>query len=148
MRDLVAKITNGKTIQAIDTPGTPQQLAYDWVINDPAYFEFKERRIVQRFAMAALYYSTVGSKTSTEALATWLDYDTNECTWFTSWYENRIPCGSDNIFKTLALKNVALAGTIPSELALLTHLNTLVLSDNMLTGSIPKEFGQWASLSK
>eukprot|EP00526_Cylindrotheca_closterium_P007960 CAMPEP_0113636848 /NCGR_PEP_ID=MMETSP0017_2-20120614/19252_1 /TAXON_ID=2856 /ORGANISM="Cylindrotheca closterium" /LENGTH=666 /DNA_ID=CAMNT_0000547777 /DNA_START=9 /DNA_END=2009 /DNA_ORIENTATION=- /assembly_acc=CAM_ASM_000147 len=146
LRDLLTKITDGQTIQAINLPGTPQQKAYEWVHKDPAYNEFKERRIVQRFVMAVLHYSSVRSETSKEAMATWMDYGTNECTWFTSWYNNRIACGSDNVFKTLALRNVALTGTIPSELALLTHLNTLVLSDNMLTGSLPKEFGQWASL--
>jgi hypothetical protein len=172
LRDLIAKITDGQTIQAINLRGTPQQRAYDWVHNDPAYFEFKERRIVQRFAMAVLHYSTVGTETSKEAMETWMDYDTNECTWFMSWYLNRDACGIDNVIKTLALRNVALTGTIPSELgtfgkglvlqppdatyscltivllALLTHLNTLVLSDNQLTGSLPEEFGTWASLSK
>ncbi|CAJ1947847.1 unnamed protein product [Cylindrotheca closterium] len=146
LRDLIAKISDGGTVQAINLPGTPQQRAYEWVHNDPAYLEFKERRIVQRFAMAVLYYSTVRSETSKEAMESWMDYDTNECTWFTSWYLNRDACGIDNIIKTLALRNVALTGTIPSELALLTHLNTLVLSDNQLTGSVPEEFGKWASL--
>lgn len=147
-RTLIAKITDGKTLQAVDRPGTPQQKAYEWIINDPGYFEFKKRRIVQRFVMAVLYYSTVRSQASRDAMVTWMDYETNECTWFTSWYENRVGCGIDDVFKTLALRNVELTGTIPSELALMTQLNTLVLSDNMLTGTLPKEFGQWESLSK
>lgn len=148
LRDLLDKITNGRTVQAISLPGSPQHKAYEWVHNDPTYFEFKERRIVQRFVMAVLYYTTAQSESAMEAMADWMDYETNECTWFTSWYNNRFACGSDNVFKTLALRNVALTGTIPSELALLTHLNTLVLSDNLLTGSLPKEFGEWTSLGK
>ena len=109
---------------------------------------YLERRQVQHFALAVLYFSTTQPQETKESLQTWMNYDSNECTWFTSWFENRLACGSDDIFKFLTLRNINLVGNIPSELALLTKLNSLVLSNNGLSGTIPKEFGVWNSLGR
>lgn len=134
-------------MQAISVVGTPQQKAFEWLHKDPNFSDYLNRRVVQRFALAVLYYSLKPTEDSREALQTWMQYDSNECTWFTSWFENRLACGSDYIFKFLTLRNINLVGTIPSELALLTKLNSLVLSNNAFTGTIPYEFGDWTSLS-
>jgi hypothetical protein len=153
LKELLSQITFN-TVQAIQVNGSPQQRAFSWLHQDPMYFDYPQRRIVQRFALATLYYAgstSVSSQTSdltTEALQTWMDYDTNECTWFTSWYNNRLACGSDGVIKFLALINIGLSGTIPSELALLTKLNALLLHDNQMSGTIPREFGEWTSLCK
>lgn len=148
LRTTIQAITSSKTMQAISTLGTAQQKAFEWLVQDPNFSDYLERRVVQRFALAVLYYSLKPTPVSEEALQTWMQYDTNECAWFTSWFENRLACGSDDIFKFLTLRNINLMGTIPSELALLTKLNSLVLSNNALTGTIPDSFGEWNSLSK
>lgn len=155
LRDSIAQITDGRTLQAMGTPGSPQNRALEWLADDPNITSYLQRRVVQRFVMATLYYSVTTTSFSPqafaasqtiEALQTWMDYDTNECAWFTSWFENKLACGSDDVFKNLALRNIALKGSIPTELALLTKLNALVLHNNELTGTIPREFGEWTSL--
>jgi hypothetical protein len=148
MRTVLSEITSGKTLQAIEIRGTPQKRAFDWLLEDPNFLNYLTRRKVQRFALAVLYYSTTQPSDARESLQTWMKYESNECTWFTSWFENRMPCGSDDIFKFLTLRNINLVGQIPSELALLTKLNSLVLSNNGLSGTIPKEFGEWDALGK
>jgi hypothetical protein len=152
LKQVLAQITFN-TVQAIQVNGSPQQRAFSWLHQDPRYFDYSQLRIVQRFALATLYYAATTASFSTqtstsEALQTWMDYDTDECTWFMSWYENRLPCGSDGVVKHVALLNIQLSGTIPSELALLTKLNALLLYNNQMSGTIPREFGEWTSLGK
>lgn len=130
--DLLVSTTTEKTIEAINIRGSPQQKAYEWLHKDPSYFEYTTTRKLRRFSLAVLYFSTVKSASAYEALETWMDYDTHECSWYTSWYENRLPCGSDGIFRYLSLRNIGLVGTIPSELALLSNLRALVMNDNMV----------------
>lgn len=148
LRQLLAETTSERTLELIDIRNTPQQLAFEWMINDPNFMNYLRRRQTQRFALAVLYYTNVRHQDALEAMQTWMSYDTNECSWFTSWYENRLACGSDDVFKFLTLRNINLIGTIPAELAMLTKLESLVLRDNGLTGKIPKEFFEWKSLSK
>mmetsp|Transcript_44751 Transcript_44751/g.108044 ORF Transcript_44751/g.108044 Transcript_44751/m.108044 type:complete len:831 (+) Transcript_44751:188-2680(+) len=146
LRQLLLEITTGETLMKISIPGTPQQRAFEWLHQDPNFLTYLRRRQIQRFALAVLYYSTTQPEDAQESLQTWMQYESNECTWFNSWFENRFPCGSDDIYKFVTLRNINLVGTIPSELALLTKLNSLVLSNNGLSGTIPKEFGEWDSL--
>jgi len=135
----------------IEVDGTKQKEAFDWLVNDPDYFTYNENKIVQRWALALFSLEIASSRRRlsdrrlNEALETWMQY-TDECTWFTSWYENRVACDGTGTFKFLVLRNIGLDGTIPSELALLTRLNTLVLSDNSIQGTIPEELGNWTLL--
>ncbi|KAL3928453.1 MAG: hypothetical protein SGBAC_012646, partial [Bacillariaceae sp.] len=146
LRQVLLEVTSGNTVQFASIPGTPQQRAFEWLHQDPNFLTYLKRRQIQRFALAVLYYSTTQPQDAQESLQTWMEYESNECTWFNSWFENRFPCGSDDIYKFLTLRNINLVGTIPSELALLTKLNSLVLSNNGLSGTIPKEIGEWDSL--
>lgn len=139
---LMAKIESGET---------KHKEAFDWLSNDPQYFSYSESKVVQRWTLALFSLEIVTSRRRladrhlNEALETWMEY-TDECTWFTSWYENRVACDGSGAFKYLVLRSIGLDGTIPSELALLTRLNTVVLSENSITGTIPEEFGRWTTL--
>ncbi|KAL3942305.1 MAG: hypothetical protein SGBAC_003478 [Bacillariaceae sp.] len=135
----------------IEIDGTKQKQVFDWLTNDPDYFTYNEYKIVQRWALALFSLEIASTRRRlsdrrlNEALETWMKY-TDECAWFTSWYENRVACDGTGSFKFLVLRNIGLDGTIPSELALLTRLDTLVLSDNSITGTIPEELGNWTML--
>jgi hypothetical protein len=49
----------------VDTPGTPQNLAADWLINeDSLYVCPQDPFLLQRYAMAVFYYSTRGDRWS------------------------------------------------------------------------------------
>mmetsp|Transcript_37249 Transcript_37249/g.90464 ORF Transcript_37249/g.90464 Transcript_37249/m.90464 type:complete len:779 (-) Transcript_37249:101-2437(-) len=135
----------------IEIDGTKQKEAFDWLVNDPDYYTYNESKVVQRWALALFSLEIASSRRRlsdrrlNEALETWMKY-TDECTWFTSWYENRVACDGTGSFKFLVLRNIGLDGTVPSELALLSRLDTVVLSDNSITGAIPEELNQLSLL--
>jgi hypothetical protein len=114
-------------VEDIENAGTAQHEAFEWLANDPEYFTYSERKVVQRWVLAlfSLEIATTRRRLSdrrlNEAMVTWMEY-TDECTWFTSWYENRVACDSDGTLKFLVLRNIGLDGSIPSELTLLTKL--------------------------
>jgi len=81
-----------------------------------------------------------GRRLNWYALESWMQY-TDECQWFGSYWFNKVACNWRKQFVRLILINVELEGTIPSEIALLSRLDTIMLPINKLTGTIPTEFG-------
>jgi hypothetical protein len=130
-------------LDSIQVSGSAQQRAYEWLIQDPNFYEYGEKRIIQRWALSI--FSISMQYTPNTAMETWMEY-TDECTWFTSWYENRLACDSSNTFKFLVLKYIELDGSLPSELMLLSKLDTLILSHNKIEGTMP-ELGGLTSLN-
>jgi hypothetical protein len=116
------------TLEDIENSGSPQNRAFQWIVRDPNYYSYSEDRIVQRWALAlfSLEISTTrrANRRLNEALDTWMEY-TDECNWWTSFYESRVGCDARGVFRNLIIRNVALDGTIPSELCLLTSLSKL-----------------------
>ena len=64
----------------INKTGTPQALAYEWLLGDPDIGIYSEERRIQRFAMATLYYATNGDYWTNNA--SWLNYSVPECEWY------------------------------------------------------------------
>ena len=96
-------------------------------------FDFRE--IVQRFALAlfSLDISTTRRRDLSarrrhlnEALDTWMENHEDECDWYTSYYNNFVPCDKTGVFRHLVLINVQLDGTLPTELGLLTRLSKFI----------------------
>jgi hypothetical protein len=114
-------------VEAIETDGTAQQEAFEWLANDPEYSTYSAQKVVQRWVLVLFSLEIVSTRRRlsdrrlNEAMVTWMEY-TDECTWFTSWYENRPACDGEGTFKFLVLRNIGLDGSIPSELTLLTKL--------------------------
>ncbi|KAL3919563.1 MAG: hypothetical protein SGILL_003693 [Bacillariaceae sp.] len=120
---------------------TPQFFAYDWLLNDPGLPGYSEQRILQRFTLATLYFSTDGENWRRNDR--WLSNE-NECLWYSA--SGILPCDDDLAYTWLNLPLNGLVGTIPSELALLS--NALARIDfssreggGALSGGIPQELG-------
>jgi hypothetical protein len=65
------------TLEALmEDPGSPQALAYSWLLADPAFESYTKQRQLQRFALATFRYAT-GSNWTVDS--DWLSYDVNEC---------------------------------------------------------------------
>jgi len=90
-------------------------------------------RVVQRFALAVLYYSTGGL---TSWKVSWLSPST-EC----SWGEPNVDCNFNNVVDLISLPGEGLSGKIPGEIGLLSSLTYLDLNLNDLGGTIPTEIG-------
>jgi hypothetical protein len=135
---------------ALSDPESPQHKAFLWLLWETQENEegeptssLDEDKILSRYAMATLYYSTGGEEwthfdnwLSTSHISTWYplsesgDFDANR-----------------NILK-LELRDNNLVGTLPEELVFLSSLQVIDLRRNALTGRIPSEFARLVSLKK
>ena len=112
---------------SIDTPGSPQRLALCWLSElDGARLPTNDTDpILERYAMATLYYAMNGPK-SDLASDNWLSSD-SICDWGqaekggTKQCFDRIP----RVVNALRLIRGGLAGTLPSEIQLLSSLGEL-----------------------
>ena len=113
---------------AFASPSTPQSLARNWMLYEDYLrddvLNSGTDRILQRFILVELHFSTG---------FTGMLPDETECAW------EGVTCSSDDprVVQRLTLKNQGLTGHVPSELALLTSLKALALTNNSFTGTIP-----------
>ena len=128
---------------AVETPGTSQNLAYEWLLSQDNVDDLSPTELEQKFSLATIFYSTGGEKV--EELEGWLDPNTNECEWFgvecvdstvadDSALQSRQAIG---IVVKLQLAEVGLEGEIPSEILLLKDMKELVIYGNNLEGELP-----------
>lgn len=155
--------------EALSDPDSPQFAAFEWLAGNAELATYSPERVIQRYGLSTLFYSTGGSEWSNSEL--WLS-DEDECDWYS---RARDPCaGPGREFKRLELyyNNLrgelppeiallsnqleridisggpaqALTGTLPSEYGLLEKLEEFRLHDNDLSGSIPPEYTAWSNL--
>ena len=152
---------------------SPQTRAFNWTIHDPRFDMYHNNgswRLLQRYALACLYFSTGGDSTWFRN-DRWLDYDSHEEDWFRvdllEIYKPYFPeegvqmaldilkraggidamlRGNSERFQHLWLLDNGLEGTIPPELFLLTSLRSVQLSHNAFSGSFPTEIGYLSDL--
>jgi hypothetical protein len=113
--------------EALSTPSTPQNKALEWLASNSDLGTYTSETIIQRYALATLYFSTNGDSWYYKAL--WLSND-NECNW---WQHD---LGSSTCSDTGAVANVELhdndlKGPIPPEIGLLTNLSKFLTEERM-----------------
>lgn len=129
--------------ESLLVPGSPQNRALNWVANDTFKGYYTDEKLIQRYSLATLFYSTDGSGWTNNSL--WLD-NGDECG---RWWQpiGVISCDSPTGgITTLAFGKNNLEGTVPIELGLLSSLVELDLSQNDLAGTIPMQIGNLISL--
>lgn len=157
---------------ALEDPSSPQYMAYEWLLESESLEEYTPQRILQRYAMVTLYYSTNGEGWLDDYL--WLT-NTTECDWYTTARGQGSCNGKDELvyleldkndlrgplppelglLSTSLVRmtirggpNKFLSKSIPSELGLLTKLEAFGVHGNDLTGTIPREIGSWMALNE
>ena len=130
---------------AIANNTSPQHQAFQWLTQDPTYQEYSDERILQRFALATLFYATDGPNWAF-ASGILSEYDREECLWFQTRSLRTTPatCSALNggLIETLMLDNNNLKGSLPPEIFLLTNLKRISLENNELLSTIPED-GLW-----
>ena len=119
--------------------------------NSLASLPYSDMRLVQRFALATLYYATKGIGWKYQRF--WLSR-VHECQWFSSGDPNAAQspppiCSSEDEYTRLVLQENRLIGTLPPEIGLLTNLEVLILvgdnffsnPDYLLHHHLPSELG-------
>lgn len=144
---------------------TYQSKAYNWIMNDPNWQSYSQTRLLQRFALAAVYFGTYGEGWFTAYMVEgepWLlDHSVHECLWsypnITGVFRDArgdlnvlrpdSPCTENGIYESLWLPSSNLVGEIPMELFLLSSLKVLNLEENQkLSGTIPSQIGNLQKL--
>lgn len=120
IRDLIESVSfDGGA--ALHNASSPQSMALEWLLQDSvnATNVYEDWRLIQRYVLAVLYYSTSGE--NWKESEKWLSRE-NECTWFTRSPADEIPVcrKTDGRYLHIVLEGNGLSGTIPVELALLS----------------------------
>jgi hypothetical protein len=131
--------------EAYADASSPQARALAWLNSSSVGLGLEPSRLQQRYALAVFFFSMSGE--SWNHAGGWL-VDPNECQWGAGsehmFDENGtaiyVPtCTEENLYSTLYVSENGMAGTIPAELEMLSHLSTLWLSSRDLYGTIPSE---------
>jgi hypothetical protein len=133
---------------SLQDPNSPQSAALAW-LQQPANSQgFSDERLLQRYALATIYYSTGGDAGSWSATTLWLT-GANECDWYTTSDTGSI-CSGDgnngNVYRELDLRQNGLVGTLPDEISMLTGLQSIRLNENTITGTLPPSIADLPSL--
>mmetsp|Transcript_33779 Transcript_33779/g.50085 ORF Transcript_33779/g.50085 Transcript_33779/m.50085 type:complete len:1024 (-) Transcript_33779:245-3316(-) len=130
---------------SFDTASSPQARALDWMVNDTYSTSLSdEDRLLQRFGLATLWYSTG----EWDSALPWLT-STNECE---HWGNESVTdglglsCNLLNAVELLMLGGDVVKGTIPPEILFLTDLLALELVSSNLEGTLPTTIGECTSL--
>jgi hypothetical protein len=135
------------SLEALNDSSSPQSRSLEWLWKDPvATGLLPNFRKVQRFALATSFFSLTRADLTVEDLegnTGWLA-DTHECLWPTNTAAAAV-C-RDGRYILLDTSRYDLPGTIPPEIALLTDLASLDLSESGASGGIPTHVGLMTSL--
>ena len=115
---------------------TPQWQAYQWITADPMLAILSDLQLLQRYALATLYFATDGGRWDTVEFllsTSYCDWDGVACT-------GQVEDSSVEV-SALHLTALGLSGPLPLEIGLLTSLTVLDLADNSITGSLPSTIG-------
>ena len=133
--DLLSLITESypQSQQALEDPTSPQSKALKWLESPTNSEILEDRRLLQRFALATLYYSTNGGDWTNNA--GWLSEE-DECNWMSKSKESI--CSDLGEYIILDLQENNLNGTLPIELGILSDtIRTVITRENSLSGEIP-----------
>ena len=167
--EVVKFVTAAISELGLNPEPSPQSEALQWIQQSTAETSLDSDKIIQRYALAALFFQTDGDLWTRSD--NWLS-DENECEkWYTAETQAAV-CNSEGLLDEIDLDNNNLQGSIPwtdlallkdqllvfdaftntltgtisSHIGLLSSLAVLDLFDNQLSGTIPSEFGNLESL--
>ncbi|KAL7519562.1 hypothetical protein ACHAWX_004320 [Stephanocyclus meneghinianus] len=143
-RDVLAtlKKMSADSGMTLDDTSSPQFKAYSWIAGSD-YASLTDIILLQRYALATLYFSTAGA--GWEENDFWLS-DENECPNENAHWFGVDSCDGGGMVTHLNLPSNNLVGTLPKELSHLRMLKVMDVSDNKLYGSLPTQFGQFQEL--
>ena len=128
LRDLLGFVSSDGG-DALQTDSTPQNMAFTWlVVNNTNLGVYTYEKIIQRYALATLYFSTNGD--SWEHNKFWMD-NGEECGRWQTGYIETVICTAAGALIDLDLSENYLNGTLPPEIGLLSSLGKFVIDERM-----------------
>ena len=152
LRSLIAP--NDNDLLPFMDPESPQSQAVAWLRDDPITLTpgRSTETVLERYVVAVLYYTTAGQEWTQFQLS-----DSDHCTWnkalevYGEVVHNGILCTEEDVvgmIETLHLGGNNLFGSTTWEVVLLTHLKSIILQENVLTGTIPIRITELARLER
>jgi len=115
--------------------GNGSYSAASWMLmKDDFRLPVDSPQLTQRYVLALIYFSL------SHGNSVWLDEETHECNW------QVVRCNTEKEVVALELDASHLIGSLPTEIGLLTSLESLNLRDNLITGTVPKSWEHLTSL--
>ncbi|CAB9503435.1 Leucine Rich Repeat [Seminavis robusta] len=166
MESLFLSLLPEHTTKALEDTASAQYQAFRWLREDPFIYGYSEQRILQRYALMTVFYSTAGP-TQWFNKTGWGSYHLHECAWFQNQefalksfvgklypgflrgFLEPLPdsqCDKQGLYQHLWLDQNHLVGSLPEELYSLTSLKTLSAGLNPLYGSLSSYIGQLTEL--
>jgi hypothetical protein len=102
--------------EALLDNSSPQFAAFEWLLSPANGDILSNRRLVQRYALATLFYSTRGNEWTISSQ--WLS-SVHECSWYTSVTDVDI-CDTQGNYVVMGLQQNNLRGTLPMEILTLS----------------------------
>ena len=140
------------TLEALENPLSFQSQALEWLSGHPSLAAFDADFQRALFALATLYYSFHGDTWPEEIGNSWLSYEEDECLWGRGYQAEFPLCDRDDSrHVSLDIQDVELLDVImPPEVSFLDSINILSLQNTNITTSlseiIPAELGAWTGL--
>lgn len=106
---------------------SPQMRATEFMAASFPKIDTTSPRLYQRYAMLVLYFANGG-----ERWPSFLDPSLHECNW------SVVECNTNEEVGELRMSQQKMTGVLPQEIALLSHLQHLDLSQNRLEGTVPQ----------
>jgi hypothetical protein len=115
---------------ALQTPSTPQNMAFNWLAaNNTDLGTYANEKIIQRYALATLYFSTNGESWDTNAF--WLD-NGEECgKWQDYSDDGTVSCTDAGAVIHLDFTGNNVNGALPPEIGLLSSIRKFVIEERM-----------------
>ena len=120
---------------ALDIPGSPQQMALDWLVNVSGIFEM-DYHLLQNYALVTFYFETAGQQwISTE------DFDFKRSILQSSTIVNDETFKGEWLNVTPSVNPLGFCNWLGVVCSDNREIDSLILSDSRLKGSIPAELG-------
>jgi hypothetical protein len=119
---------------ALQNSTSPQYNAYQWIVNKNQVPVAAESKLLQRYALATLYFALSPALMSQGDLPS-DSASSDECSWSTVVCDMNMTTGVVTEINMASQMNFD--GTIPAEIGLLSSLQKLDLYNNSIQGSIP-----------
>jgi len=129
---ILKRIKSVSTAPTLSDANSPQYAALRLILDDDAMTQdISYDVLIQRYSIAVLFFSWKLGEMNVYS----------ECMWKGIWCKN-------GVVNRIILRDSSLAGSIPNELAALTSLVTVDLSNNYLESTFPSDIGALTSLSE
>ena len=140
------------TVKELDNQVSAQFKAFRWSASDPFFANHSDWQLVQRFALAVVYFATDGTHWFDNT--NWLSWNHPVCQWYSN-SSNNCPqnnrssfqlLGNDPRVESIDLETNGLKGELPEQFYLLTDLQSIYLTGNQLKGTLSSRIGQLPEL--